>query len=260
MLKKLLKYDFKWVCNKALIFFAIVCLFTAITSRILGYYTSSFIGNLFYMIFRNAYIGLAVGLIFNLILRTWFRVRNNLYKDESYLTHTLPVSKNSLFNSKIITSIVLSIISILIILIGILIIFLDNNLINTLKEFMNNSDIVFIAVSIFITLILELIYLIISAIVGVIIGNRHNNYKDALSIVYGIAIYMFFQLLMLGLIYVFGLFNNDVLILFQENIKVEENIPLFKLIISYVNIIYALSIVAVYFIGKKMFNKGVNVE
>ena len=51
------------------------------------------VGCMFSMIFS---------ILINTMMRSWVRFRDSLYKDESYLTHTLPVTKNELYNSKFI--------------------------------------------------------------------------------------------------------------------------------------------------------------
>ena len=53
---------------------------------------------------------LLVIMIFNIIINTmmkcWVRFSHSLYKDESYLTHTLPVTKNELYDSKFIQALI----------------------------------------------------------------------------------------------------------------------------------------------------------
>ena len=46
-------------------------------------------------------------ILINNLMRTWVRFRHNLYGDESYLTHTLPVERKTIYLSKFITSIIL---------------------------------------------------------------------------------------------------------------------------------------------------------
>ena len=54
--------------------------------------------------------GVTISMIFNIIInnimRLWARFGSNLYKDESYLTHTLPIDKKTLYLSKTLTSII----------------------------------------------------------------------------------------------------------------------------------------------------------
>ena len=51
-------------------------------------------------------ISMMVNCIINCVMRLWARFVRNIYKDESYLTHTLPVSKKTIYQSKIISSLI----------------------------------------------------------------------------------------------------------------------------------------------------------
>ena len=46
----------------------------------------------------------AFNIIINNVLRFWVRFRQTMYGDESYLTHTLPVEKNTLYASKMLSA------------------------------------------------------------------------------------------------------------------------------------------------------------
>ena len=51
-------------------------------------------------------ISMMVSSLINTLMRSWVRFVRNVYKDESYLTHTLPVEKNSIYISKVITALI----------------------------------------------------------------------------------------------------------------------------------------------------------
>ena len=104
MLKKLLKYDLKNV-YKVLIVFYILSLFFAILARIFLNIENSFILNVIGKICSGVTISMIANILINNLMRLWVRFKTNLYSDESYLTHTLPVDKKTLYLSKIFSAV-----------------------------------------------------------------------------------------------------------------------------------------------------------
>ena len=105
MLKKLLKYDLENV-YKVLIIFYILAIITAIFTRIFYSIDNSTILNIIAQIFSGTTIAMIANILINNLMRVWVRFKQNLYGDESYLTHTLPVSKKTIYLSKCLTSII----------------------------------------------------------------------------------------------------------------------------------------------------------
>ena len=98
MLKKLLKYELASIFKFLIIFYSLA-LFFALLSRIFLNIENSFIMYVIGEICRGASISMMFSIIINNLMRLWVRFKNNLYGDESYLTHTLPVSKKTIFFS-----------------------------------------------------------------------------------------------------------------------------------------------------------------
>ena len=258
MLKKLIKYDFIWINKFMMIYFSIsfiVCILT----RIMSYFTDSFFGNLLFMILRGVAISCFVSILINCVIRIWARFNLQTYKDESYLTHTLPVSKNTLYNSKIISSIISLLLSLIVILICFLIVFLDKAFIDLLDKFFVSEGVVFTIISMIITVVLETTYILNSGIIGMLLGHKSNDKRMFKSIVIGIALYFVVQGIMLSLVYSFGLLNNDVNLLFTDAATADYVKSLRSLIVI-ANLIYLSFISIQYFVGKKLFNDGVNVD
>ena len=105
MLNKLLKYDLKW-CYKALIIFYILSLVFASLTRVFFSIDDSLIFYIVGKITLGITISLLASILINNILRLWARFIKNLYGDEAYLTHTLPVYKKDLFLSKVLSSLI----------------------------------------------------------------------------------------------------------------------------------------------------------
>ena len=120
MLKKLLKYDLKYMIKNMAVFY-ILSIFFAITTRILFDMEQSIIIKILGQISVGCMFSMVVSTIINTIMRSWVRFRDSLYKDEAYLTHTLPVTKKELYNSKFIQTLIFFIIGFIIVLISLFI-------------------------------------------------------------------------------------------------------------------------------------------
>ena len=102
MLKKLLKYDLKSI-NIVLIVFYLLSIFFSLLTRIFLNIDNSFICNVIGQICNGTMIAMMFNIIINNMIRLWVRFKQNFYGDESYLTHTLPIPKKTLYLSKFIT-------------------------------------------------------------------------------------------------------------------------------------------------------------
>lgn len=258
MLKKLLKYDFVWI-NKFMLIYFTITLVVSLLTRFMRFFNTSFVGNIIYLILRGITISAFASTLINCIIRIWVRFRNNFYKDESYLTHTLPITKNTLYDAKIVSLITSLLLSVLVLIICFVIAFLNKDVIDYFKEMLKNSNMIFIIVCTFLIAILELLYMAFSGIVGTLVGYRSNNSKVLKSVLYGIGIYFFIQIIILLIIYALGLFNQDLNSLFTSSAVTLDLAPV-KALMIITMIIYVLFITIMYFIGKKIFNKGVNVD
>ena len=202
MLGKLAKYDLVWIHKSISVFFIITLIMSTLT-RVTSYFDTSFIGGVLYSLFKGATIGCLITLIVNCVIRIWVRFRLNFYKDESYLTHTLPVTKNTLYNSKMVSAIITLIISIIVVIISIAVAYLDTDMINKIKDIFNNNSVAFIFINLIIAFVLELLYMTLCGILGIIIGHKSNNGKLATSVVIAIILYFASQTLIFAI--TFGL-------------------------------------------------------
>lgn len=260
MLNKLVKYDLKWI-NKSMVVFYAIALIICIITRVVSYYTDSFVMNIIYLILKGCTYACFANVLINCIIRIWTRFNHNLYKDESYLTHTIPVTKKTLYNSKIISGFISLAISLLVVGVCIAIVYLNNETIEQIKNIFSNDRVTFIFISVIITAILEVVYIALCGIVGLLIGHRFNNKKIVLSVIIGICLYFIIQSVMIGIIFGFGMLNQDMSSLFNSTYETSENFETaVRSLLLVVNVVYALFNIGFYFIGKYVFNKGVNVD
>ena len=264
MLNKLLKYDLKYMIKNMAIFY-ILSIFFAITTRILFNMEQSVIINIIGQISVGCMFAMIVNTLINTIMRSWIRFRDSLYKDESYLTHTLPVTKNDLYNSKFIQTLIFFFISFIVILISLFIAYYSKenwlaitNYIRTITTGLNMSTSFFITMAIII-IFLEVFNAIQCGFLGIILGNKMNNGKIGYSVLFGFITYLVVQSLILGLVFVYGLFDSSIMELFKTatiNIDVEA----FKVLAILSSLLYIVIIFIMSILCKKELNKGVNVE
>lgn len=265
MLGKLLKYDLKSNFKILSIFYIIGIAFAIMTRFIFEFEQTVIIDIIGYLS-----IGGTIAMIFNIlinnVMRLWVRFKQSLYGDESYLIHTLPVEKSSIYISKVLTSIVTMLVSILVIVLMLFIVyyskdnvlFFKNLLDNMLRDLGTNYGIV---ISVLILLFLEFVNIVVVGFTGIMSGHRHNNNKVGYSILLGCIYYGVTQTILLGLILLLVLCNGELEILFQSFDTVDLISQ--KLLIDLIytsTIFYSLAILIWSFIGTKVLKRGVNVD
>lgn len=261
MLGKLIKYDFNWI-NKILYVYYIILFILAIVVKIVESFDQTLFLVIVDKIVSGMYIACAISIIVTGVMRVWSRFINNVYKDESYLTHTLPITKNQIFNSKIISSILSLGLSSLVIVICSLIVYLNGTTIDMIKmmyqsliEVYGSLNAVLFIIGFILIVILEVIYFMLAGVFGIVVGYRSNNNKLLKSIIVGISSYMIFStitLIVIGSLSKFAKFD-----------VASEGFPTLStlrvMVISSI-VIYIIWDLLYYFISKHLLNKGVNVE
>ena len=264
MLIKLLKYDLKYMIKNMCVFY-ILSIFFAIITRLLSLPEQSVMIEILSKISTGCLIAMIANIVINVMMRSWVRFRDSLYKDEAYLTHTLPVTKNDLYNSKLIQTFIFFLVGFVIILLSLFIAYytpdtwiLIKEYIKTITTGFNMSTAFFVTMAIII-IFLELFNAIQCGFLGIILGHRRNNGKLGFSILYGFIAYLIAQTLVIGLVFIYGLFDQTVMELFKSaTINIDVNAFRILAIISsvlYLSIIFSMSIIC-----KKQLNKGVNIE
>ena len=133
MLSKLIKYDIKSMLKFISVFY-ILGIFFAILTRIFFSFDNSLMLRIIGEITSGAAISMMISILINNLMRSWVRFKNTLYDDESYLTHTLPIDKKTIYLSKAITSFLVMLISFVFIAIILFIAYYSKANIETLKN------------------------------------------------------------------------------------------------------------------------------
>lgn len=263
MLIKLLKYDLKNIFKFLIIFYSL-SIIGAILTRICFNIENSFILEVIAQICSGFTIAMIINIFINNLMRLWVRFKNNFYGDESYLTHTMPVTKNNLYLSKFLTTIISLFTSMIVIAITLFIAYYSKENVESLKNLLlpladaYGSTIIKIVLAFIFILFLEFANTVQSGFTGIILGHKMNQTKIGFSVIYGYIVYMITQLFTLFIIFVTALFNKDLMNLFFTNQII--NVDIIKLIIYLSIIIYTIILIINYIINIKLLKKGVNVE
>ncbi len=264
MLGKCLKYDLKYIYKVLIVFYLIDIVF-AIFTRILFTFDNSFMSHVLFLIASGTTISFMFSIIINNLMRVWARFVKNLYGDESYLTHTLPISKSIIYNSKFLSSIITMATSILVILLCVVIAYYSKEnleiLKSTLQFFANslNSTTIKVILTAFFVIFLEFTTILQAGFTGILLGYRENNLKMAKSIIYGFLNYLFVVVISVLIIYIIGLFNPNIMALFNSNPNNTITVDVVKTALTLGISLYIIFISIYYYIDIKIFKKGVNV-
>ena len=263
MLNKLLKYDLKYMIKNMIVFY-ILAIFFSITTRIFFSLNQTVIINIISQISVGCMFAMIANILINTMMRSWIRFRDSIYKDEAYLTHTLPVTKNDIYNSKFIQTLLFFILGFIIIILCLFITYYTKDRWLLLKDYINsitvglNINTLLFVISMLSVIFLEVFNAIQCGFLGIILGYKKNNNKVGLSVTFGFIVYLLSQSLVLLLVFIVGLFNSNIMDLFKSNIVFTSSS--FKLLVILTIILYLLIIVLMSVICKIEFNKGVNIE
>lgn len=256
MLLKLMKYDLKAIL-KQMVFYYIGLVALGIVSKVLiclfqntRFATISVIPTALF--FVALYACLFVTMIISMI-----RYYKNMLSDEGYLTHTLPVKRNTILFSKLISTIIVEIISVLVIAICA---FLHSPtavklFIGELLTALNIIDYNIHAIFLSLLVIFEIILVGVSQLTLVAlclsVGASFNKNKIVMSFVFYVAIHVIVQIVA-GIILSF----TFILIMQYSTLGV-STIYLIVIIYIIVTIIY---IALTYFINLIILNNKLNLQ
>lgn len=201
MLLKLMKYDLKSILKK-MVFYYIVVVGLAILSKVL------------LLIFKNTrfvaiaslptaifFLSLSLCNTVTMII-SMIRYYKNMLSDEGYLTHTLPVKRNSILLSKLLSTVIAEIISILVMVISvfifspkIFILLLDEVLIAIQMLLANyNGTVIYIIFLVVLEIIIYSVCKVTQVAMCLSLGASHNKNKLVMAFVYYIGINFVLQI------------------------------------------------------------------
>lgn len=263
MLGKLLKYDLKWIYKAVGVVYILALIFSVI-GRGLNEIENSLVFSITAQITYGIAIIMMASSLINCLIRLWARFVNNLYKDESYLTHTLPLQKRDIYVSKVLTAFITIFTTTVVILGCLFICYYSEANMEALKTVLElaastyNTTVLNLLLLVAVVVYLEIMFVVLIGYVAIILGHRSNQKKMLKTLIIGFALYMITQVLTLGIVFVVGLFNTNVMNLINTTDIV--NINAIKSVM-YMGIgIYVSYIIFYYILGYVQLKKGVNVD
>ena len=264
MLKKLIKYDLKWLFKIITVFY-ILGLSLSIIGRLMDLLPDSTFFLILTGIVKGSAIALLVNGIVNSTIRIWVRTVHNIYKDEGYLTNTLPVNIEKIFLSKVISSIIVTLVSFVVLAGGLAILYLNKELIEGIKVYLSlisDSTGVNIGLIIIILLLLlfaELLFIILTGLFGISVGYSFNHKKLLKTFIASFITYALFNALTSIIILISVLFSSELNeFIFGLSGTIQANFLVIFLICSIV--VYCLYTIILYFGTRFVLRKGVNLD
>lgn len=261
MMKSLLKHDLKRML-KILVYIYVIALGLAGITRLF------YIGQNIQFIAIIGYIfsGLTYSAIGSIFVNTFVQIIRvfvvNFYKDESYLTHTLPVSKNKLLLSKYISSLIVILTSVIVMLASLFIMLYSDALVKSIRMLLEVGISGFnISIIGFIFLIALIIFTQICSMISIsfcsiIIANRYNDKRIIKGFAWFVGIYILSIVTAFVVSILISAITGNLSELFASTLSQGQ----FLLVLVTCIVVYSLYAVVLYFVSQKLFNKGVNVD
>ena len=255
MLGKLLKYDLKKLLKFICIFY-IITLIIGILTRLFINTDSPFVMYLIGKILSGTLISMFASILINCLMGLWIRsFAHGVYKDESYLTHTLPVTKTQIYVSKFLTAVITAFLSLTVIVGAAFIAYYTSERWLMVKQMFFAGSAWRFTVLVLIIFFLEFVNLIQCGYTGIILGHKMNTGKVGFSVLFAFLVDTVSQLIILAFSAAAALVNVDFKELFvSQNVKVAQDVLLWLIPI------YLLVIAADAIINIKLLNKGVNID
>ena len=153
LLKKDLKKDLSWMW---ILFIAIIAVAgLARGCKELG--ESVLFFKILTIFFDSVFYALLVNVVLQPFLKSFLNFTKSFYGDESYLTHTLPVTKNQLINSKFLTAVIEIVLGFLTLVVSLLIRFVSPTMFKTLKLILSTMIIGNFSIGLVLTLFVILV-------------------------------------------------------------------------------------------------------
>ena len=261
MILKLMKYDFKRMTAIVKWFYPIA-IFLAVVSRLLALIENVQLVTIINGIVQGVFYGVIVNILVNTIIHVIRNVIVYFFKDQSYLTHTLPVSKKELFTSKYLSALLFMLLSVVVIIASLLILYcktpFGDMIVKTLEVAITNYD---MSAGWLVTLFLGVIIFQVLAVTSMgltamIMGYYHNRKKPLMSILYFLLFDGILNTLLLVLMVLFAAITGDLTGLFANQMPQRVFIAIMVLALV-INIACSIFF---FFFGEKKFLRGVNVD
>ena len=265
MLKKLTKYDFNWV-NRVIVWYMLAALFFGVFARVTGKLFNDAGGNasMALLVLDKIASGLLIAscaaLFINAFLRLMARFVTALYKDQSYLTHTLPAKRGSVFDAKAVSGAVTLVLSLAVIACSVLI-GGGEAIFSQMKEALSGNA---FSVAVMAGLLAaETVCMLFSAYLGFVLGYRSNHTKAVYGVLFTLAVYAGVQTVILLVVFGCGFIDADIGDFFRKALAAADMPDVGTVVKKICTVSFALYVAAdavLWALGRKALKKGVNVD
>lgn len=260
MLGKLLKYDLLSTLKFLVIFYALALTFATIT-RVLFANNDSLIMEIFAQILSGATISMVISILINNLMRVWVYFKTNLYGDEGYLMHTLPVPRRDLLTAKMLMGVITSLISLTVVLSALAIAYLTPESFEAIKTALSpmadvmGSTVLKLILAIVILLYLELLAALFAGYIGIVLGHRKLSNRTGYSVLFGLLAYFCMQIVVLAGIMILSAVNPTVGESLFDNSGAVPDISVLKPVCILAIALYTSVAIASYLIAERFFRK-----
>lgn len=260
MLGKVLKYDLKALCRYLIPLYAVL-FGLGIMIRLLGFFDNV---SIIAIICGLMIVALVVLSCLSFVLNGIFSVKyylENLFKDEGYLTHTLPVKKGTLLFSKVLASLVTFSMTALVLIISLIVAFYQKGLFVDVVKVLNLS---IYGMTVYEFLLFMIVYGVIGYVATILmvyaaiaIGYSRSSNKLVSSVVWGLIFYFVMEFLYLGLLGIIMIINPT----FISNL--DNSVFMMKDLITFFSIFMVFTALiggVYYYISYRFMDKKLNLE
>ena len=218
-----------------------------------------------FKVFKIIFESLAYTLIANCLiqpfLRSFLNFSKSLYSDESYLTHTLPVKKSQIINSKFLTALIEMTLAFLTVVVALIIMFAGPGTVEFIKLLISTLIIdeisVFGTLALMVVLIIVEFYMFITTIfLSIVIAYRSRERRVLKSFLYSAGLAFAFLIVLAGVMVIVMLINE--IDLLSTTLLLSKGA--FLSLMSSGIIVYSLACLLCWTLTHRVFKKGVNVD
>lgn len=267
MLRKLYHYDLKWSLKVITIFWVLGIAF-AIFGRIFQLLPDSIMFEVLGAICNGTSLSLTISAIFNSVIRAWVRLNLSMYKDESYLTHTIPVSISTHFLSKVLATVTVTVISMAILVLAVFIMYYSKENFETLKSLLNvvsgtlDISIAGLLILIILVILFEIIFIIFSGFFGLVYGNSYNSKRVSKTLIYSFGIYFISSIFSIIIMLFSTLFNDELynIVFVNSEEVIFFEIDVLKIVLTVGLFLYIGYCALAYYLTDRKLRQGINID
>ena len=265
MFNKLLKYDLKYIFNSPLATLAAATLLSAVIARLVDLWEAP-IADGIVLVAENFTFSLAIAAVINCMTRIGVGFKYKLFGDEAYLTHTLPVKKSTIYNSKFISALLAMVVSAIV---GIASVAFAYNLapsdlaasletqLSVAAQIFDLPVPAYLAALAFL-IALELMLVLAVSFTSMLVGHRKSDRRALRTSLTTILAYLAAQLLVVAALFTYALINRDAMSIFT-GAKL-EHIATVKSLFEVGILAYSLDLLILYRLDLYLLEKGVNID